>query len=108
MSPVRLTRGSIRLPPQKAGEVPARTILAGTAATNISPKLVSGPARPTISMSRRGFRSRAGLTGTGLAHPSTGRLASTAMAGRMIDPSGSMWGTGLSVRRPARLAVSSP
>ena len=78
------------------------------AAATMSPKLVSGPASPTISICRRGLRSRAGLTGTGLAQPSTGRLASTAMAGRMIDPSGSMWGTGLSVRRPARLAVSSP
>ena len=26
----------------------------------------------------------------------------------MIVPNGSMWATGLSVRRPARLAVSSP
>jgi hypothetical protein len=71
-------------------------------------KFVNGPARPTTSICRRGFRNRDGLTGTGFAHPSTGRLASTAMAGRMIDPNGSMWGMGFRVRRPARLAVSSP
>ena len=71
-------------------------------------KLVAGPARLTKSMSRRGLRSRAGFTGTGLAQPSTGRPASAPMAGRMIEPNGSMCGIGLSVSRPARLAVSSP
>ena len=30
------------------------------------------------------------------------------MAGSMIEPNGSMCGIGFSVRRPARLAVSSP
>ena len=67
-----------------------------------------GPASETNSMSRRAFRSRFGLIGTGLAQPMTGMPASAPIAGRMIDPNGSMCGIGLRVRRPARRAVSSP
>ena len=100
--------GSTNRPLQAPGYVPASRILAGMAAATIRLKFVSGPARPTHSICCRGLRSRAGFTGTGLAHPITGRLARTAMAGRMIEPSGSMCGMGFSVSRPARLAVSSP
>ena len=74
----------------------------------INNRFVVGPASDTTSMSRRGLRKRLGFTGTGLAHPITGMPASAPIAGRMIDPNGSMCGTGLSVRRPARRAVSSP
>jgi hypothetical protein len=81
---------------------------AANAKTTISTRFTAGPARPTRSMSRRRFRRRLGFTGTGLAQPNAGSPPRTAIAGRMIDPSGSMWGTGLSVSRPARLAVSSP
>ena len=59
-------------------------------------------------MSRRGLRMRFGFTGTGFAHASTGNAESAPIAGMTIDPTGSMCGIGLSVRRPARLAVSSP
>src|SRR5688572_3616694 len=74
----------------------------------MSRKFVAGPARLTNTRSRRGWRSCAAFTGTGLAYPSTGSCARTAIAGRMIDPNGSMCGTGFSVSRPARFAVSSP
>ena len=67
-----------------------------------------GPASDTTSMSRRWLRSRFGFTGTGLAQPITGTPASAPIAGRMIEPNGSMCGIGLSVSRPARRAVSSP
>ena len=66
-----------------------------------SAKFVVGPASDTISMSRRRLRSRAGLTGTGLAQPMTGTCASAPSTGRMIEPNGSMCGIGLSVSRPA-------
>ena len=51
---------------------------------------------------------RAGFTGTGFAHASTGTPSSAPIAGITIEPTGSMCGIGFSVRRPARLAVSSP
>ncbi len=78
-----------------------------TAAMSINEKLVAGPASETSNMSRR-LRMRLGSTGTGFAQPITGTWARAPNAGRMIDPNGSMCGIGLSVRRPARLAVSSP
>ena len=56
----------------------------------------------------RGLRSCDGFTGTGLAHPITGIPVSAPIAGRIKEPKGSMCGIGLRVRRPARLAVSSP
>ena len=59
-------------------------------------------------MLRRGLRIRFGFTGTGLAHASTGNPVSAPIAGITIEPTGSMCGIGLRVRRPARLAVSSP
>src|SRR5260370_18292591 len=74
----------------------------------INKKLVAGRARLTKTMSRRGWRSRCGSTGTGLAYPKMGSPARAPMAGKMIDPNGSMWGSGFRVRRPARFAVSSP
>src|SRR5258708_15236621 len=80
---------------------------ATTAAMSISERFVAGTAGDTSSMSRR-LRRRFGFTGTGFAHPITGTCANAPSAGRMIDPNGSMCGIGLSVRRPARLAVSSP
>src|SRR5215475_13919319 len=67
-----------------------------------------GPARPTKSISRRGCRRLDGFTGTGFAHPKAPNPEMVSNAGRMIDPNGSMCGMGFSVRRPARLAVSSP
>ena len=81
---------------------------ATNAAATISSRFVAGPASDTNNMSRRGLRRRFGFTGTGLAHPITGTPASAPIAGRMIDPNGSMCGIGLSVSRPARRAVSSP
>ncbi len=59
-------------------------------------------------MLRRGLRIWFGFTGTGFAHAITGIPESAPNAGRMIDPNGSMCGTGFSVRRPAFFAVSSP
>ena len=73
-----------------------------------SVKFVVGPASDTNSMSRRPLRSRAGFTGTGLAQPMTGTWVSAPSTGRTIEPNGSTCGIGLSVSRPARLAVSSP
>ena len=78
------------------------------AATSINTKFVAGPASDTSNMSRRRLRSRFGFTGTGFAQPITGMFAIAPNAGMMIDPNGSMCGIGLSVRRPARFAVSSP
>src|SRR5262245_32630616 len=86
----------------------SNTALAASAEIAMSKKLVAGPARLTTSMSRRGSRMRAGFTGTGLAHASTGTPSSAPIAGITIDPTGSMCGIGFSVRRPARFAVSSP
>ncbi len=70
--------------------------------------LTAGPARPTTTLSLRGWRSRDRSTGTGLAQPKAAPPLSVNKMGRMIVPSGSMCGTGFSVSRPARLAVSSP
>ncbi len=47
-------------------------------------------------------------TGTGFAHPNTGAPVSARISGSTIEPNGSMCLSGLSVSRPARLAVSSP
>ena len=77
-------------------------------ATNISTKFENGPTRPTQSMSRRGLRILFGSTGTGFAHAITGMPVSAPMAGRMIEPTGSMCGIGFSVSRPASFAVWSP
>src|SRR5205807_87119 len=68
----------------------------------------AGPTRLTIRPWLRGSRSRRTLTGTGLAQPNGGAPVSRRMAGRITVPKGSTWGMGLRVRRPARLAVSSP
>src|SRR6202035_1759788 len=70
--------------------------------------LTAGPTRETTTPWLRGLRSRPTLTGTGLAYPKAPSPLSTSSAGRMMVPNGSMWRSGLSVRRPARLAVSSP
>src|SRR5512132_453453 len=81
---------------------------AATAATTINAKFDRGPASPTKSISRRGLRSFVGSTGTGFAQPNAPNPLIVSSAGRMIEPNGSMCGIGFSVRRPARLAVSSP
>ncbi len=48
----------------------------------ISTKLVTGPTRPTQSMSRRGLRIRFGFTGTGFAHAITGMPEIAPIAGQ--------------------------
>ena len=68
----------------------------------------AGPTSDTTTLVLRELRSRDTFTGTGLAYPKTPSPLSTSMAGRMMVPKGSMCLTGLSVSRPARLAVSSP
>jgi hypothetical protein len=47
-------------------------------------------------------------TGTGLAHPSTGRLVISAISGNTTVPIGSMCTAGLSETRPRLRAVGSP
>ena len=79
-----------------------------TAATAASNTLVAGPARDTSTPWFRGLRSRAVLTGTGLAHPNTPAEAMTITAGTMSVPTGSTCTSGLRLSRPARAAVSSP
>ena len=74
-----------------------------------SAKLVAGPAAATNTISRRGLRSRAKFTGTGLAHPNMkGARTSNSNAGSMMVPNPSMCFRGLKVTRPIRNAVSSP
>ncbi len=76
--------------------------------TTASTMFTAGPTSETTTLSLRGWRRRDTFTGTGLAHMKTPWLLRRSRAGRMIVPKGSMWGMGLSVSRPARLAVSSP
>ena len=59
-------------------------------------------------LARAGSAASVGSTGTGFAQPNAPNPVIVSIAGRMIEPNGSMCGIGFSVRRPARLAVSSP
>ena len=82
-----------------------RTIAATTAST----RLLAGPAA-AISMNfcRQLAPRRAEFTGTGFAHPMSGRFVTIAISGKRIVPIGSMCTTGFSEMRPSSRAVESP
>jgi hypothetical protein len=70
---------------------------------------MAGPAIATSTMSRRGLFRRSNETGTGLAQPNmNGDPDTRRKAGSAMVPIGSMWASGLRVRRPITEAVSSP
>ncbi len=69
---------------------------------------MSGPTRDTTTVWLRGLRNRLVATGTGLAHPYAPIPDTESRAGTSSVPTGSTCFAGLRVRRPARLAVSSP
>ena len=79
-----------------------------TAEMAASTALVAGPARETSTPWLRGLCKRLVLTGTGLAQPKTPAPANDSSAGTISVPTGSTCAMGFRVRRPARLAVSSP
>ena len=74
-----------------------------------STRFDSGPAAEIQSPIRFGLFRFNGLTGTGLAQPSTGRFgAIMPRRGKTTVPIGSMCASGLRETRPSILAVGSP
>ena len=72
-------------------------------------KFEPGPAKETFKSPHFWSLKLKGLTGTGLAQPKRkGLLVITNSKGTRMEPIGSMWLMGFSVRRPAFLAVVSP
>lgn len=71
-------------------------------------KLLRGPAREVIIISRLGWRKLKGSMGTGLAQPIVGIPVKALNKGRRMVPIGSAWANGFKVKRPNDLGVGSP